>query len=369
MANTIERVGELGQSVWYDNMRRGMLESGELRRLIDAGITGLTSNPTIFEKAITGSTDYDDALLDQARQGKDADEIYEHLVVDDIRAAADLLRPIYDRTGGADGFASLEVSPHLAHDTDGTVAEAKRLFETLDRPNVMMKVPGTPQGIPAVHRLIGEGINVNVTLLFSLGVYGDVRQAYVAGVEDLDWAGQEPGTVASVASFFVSRVDTSVDSLLGDRMRDGADVEALLGRAAVANAKLAYRNFRKDFDGERFARLRAKGGRVQRPLWASTSTKNPAYSDVLYADTLIGPDTVNTMPDATVEAFLDHGTPAETLATDVDECDRFFDALEEAGVDVDEVTDGLLADGLQAFTDSFDSLIANIEEKRGKLLG
>ena len=215
MANTIQQAGELGQSVWYDNMRRGMLESGELQGLIDAGITGLTSNPTIFEKAITGSTDYDDALLEQARQGKDAGAIYEHLVVDDIRAAADLLRPVYDRSDGADGFASLEVSPHLAHDTDGTVAEAKRLFATLDRPNVMMKVPGTPQGIPAVHRLIGEGVNVNVTLLFSLGVYGEVRQAYIAGLEDLDWAGREPGGVASVASFFVSRVDTSVDSAAG----------------------------------------------------------------------------------------------------------------------------------------------------------
>ena len=369
MANTIQRAGELGQSVWYDNMRRGMLESGELQGLIDAGITGLTSNPTIFEKAITGSADYDDALLEQAREGKDADEIYERLAVDDIRAAADLLRPVYDRTDGADGFASLEVSPHLANDTDGTVAEAKRLFETLDRPNVMMKVPGTPQGIPAVHRLIGEGVNVNVTLLFSLDVYGEVRQAYIAGLEDLDWAGQEPGGVASVASFFVSRVDTSVDSLLGDRQRDGADVEALLGRAAIANAKLAYRDFRKDFDGERFGRLAAKGARAQRPLWASTSTKNPAYSDVLYADSLIGPDTVNTMPDATVEAFLDHGAPAETLTRDVDECERFFEALEDAGVDVDEVTDGLLADGLQAFAGSFDSLIANIEEKRAALLG
>ena len=369
MANTVQQAGELGQSVWYDNMRRGMLESGELQGLIDAGITGLTSNPTIFEKAITGSTDYDDALLEQAREGKDAGAIYEHLVVDDIRAAADLLRPVYDRTDGADGFASLEVSPHLAHDTDGTVAEAKRLFATLDRPNVMMKVPGTPQGIPAVHRLIGEGVNVNVTLLFSLGVYGDVRQAYIAGLEDLDWAGRDPGGVASVASFFVSRVDTSVDSLLGGRQRDGADVEALLGGAAIANAKLAYRDFRADFDGERFGRLSAKGARVQRPLWASTSTKNPAYSDVLYADSLIGPDTVNTMPDATVEAFLDHGTPDETLARNVDECERFFEALEDAGVDMDEVTDGLLADGLQAFADSFDSLIANIEEKRAALLG
>ena len=369
MANTIQQAGEIGQSVWYDNMRRGMLESGELQRLIDAGITGLTSNPTIFEKAITGSADYDDALLEQAREGRDADEIYERLVIDDIRDAADLLRPVYDRTEGADGFASLEVSPHLARDTDGTVSEAKRLFETLDRPNVMMKVPGTPQGIPAVHRLIGEGVNVNVTLLFSRGAYDEVRQAYVAGLEDLDWAGHDPAGVASVASFFVSRVDTSVDSLLGDRMRDGADVEELLGRAAIANAKLAYRDFQKDFEGERFARLRAKGGRPQRPLWASTSAKNPAFSDVLYADALIGPDTVNTMPDATVEAFLDHGTPAETLSRDVDECERLFDALDDAGVDIDEVTDGLLVDGLQAFADSFDSLIANIEDKRAALLG
>jgi len=369
MVNTIQQVGQLGQSIWYDNMRRGMLRSGELQRLIDLGVTGLTSNPTIFEKAITGSSDYDDAILEQAREGNNAGEIYEQLVIDDIRAAADLLRPTYDRTGAADGFASLEISPHLAHDTDGTVAEARRLFRTLDRPNVMMKVPATPEGVPAVHRLIGEGINVNVTLMFSLGAYSEVRQAYIAGLEDLDWSGEELGRVASVASFFVSRVDVSVESRLEDAAeRERGDVEALLGQAAIANAKLAYREFQKDFGGERFARLRAKGARVQRPLWASTSTKNPAYSDVLYADALIGPDTVDTMPDVTLEAFLDHGTAAEALSKDMGDAERFFDSLQEAGVDMDEVTAGLLSDGVKAFTDSFDSLIANIEEKRAGLL-
>ena len=369
MANTIQQIGQLGQSVWYDNMRRGMLESGELQRLIDIGVTGLTSNPSIFEKAITGSSDYDEALLEQAREGKSADEIYEQLAIDDIKAAADLLRPTYDRTDGADGFASLEVSPHLAHDTDATVAEAQRLFETLGRPNVMVKVPATPEGIPAVHRLIGQGVNINVTLLFSLGAYGDVRQAHMAGLEDLDWSGKDVGRVASVASFFISRVDTAVDSLLEERAdRERIDVEALLGQAAIANAKLAYRDFQRDFGGERFARLRGKGARVQRPLWGSTSTKNPAYRDVLYAEALIGPDTVDTMPDATVEALLDHGIVEETITQDIPEAERFFGALQEVGVDMDDVTSGLLADGVKAFADSFDSLIAHIEEKRAAVL-
>ena len=361
MSNSIHDVRAMGQSVWYDNIRRGLIESGELQRLIDLGVTGLTSNPTIFQKAIAESSDYDDALESLAAAGSSVDQIYEALTVEDIRAAADLLRPVYDESDAADGYASLEVSPHLANDTSGTIDEARRLFQLLDRPNVMMKVPATPAGIPAVHRLIGEGINVNVTLTFSLKAYRDVRQAYMAGLEDLKWAGGDLGRVASVASFFISRVDTAVDSQLGD------DHDDLKGRAAIANAKLAYRDFKEDFGSERFAALAAEGARVQRPLWASTSTKNPEYSDVMYPEALIGPDTVDTMPEATLLAFMEHGAVAETLEQDVDEAEKLITRLGEAGVDMDEVTAGLLADGLRLFADSYDDLLADIASKKDRL--
>ena len=368
MGNTIQELQALGQSVWYDNISRGTIESGELGRLIDLGVSGLTSNPTIFEKAISGSTDYDTAMLELARADKSVDEIYETLAVEDIRSAADLLRPTYDRTNGADGYASLEVNPHLAHETETTVSEAKRLFAALDRPNVMMKVPATPEGIPAVHRLIGEGVNVNITLTFSLDAYRDVRQAYMAGLEDLDWSGGDVSRIASVASFFVSRVDTAVDALLDERLSQGdEDVQDLFGKAAIANAKLAYRDFKDDFEGERFAILRSKGARVQRPLWASTSTKNPDYSDVLYPEELAGPDTVDTMPDATISAFLDHGKAEVALDKAVDTAEAALESLEEAGVSMEQVTAKLLADGVKSFSDSFDALIANIERKRADL--
>ena len=368
MGNTIQELQALGQSVWYDNISRGTIESGELGRLIDLGVSGLTSNPTIFEKAISGSTDYDTAMLELARADKSVDEIYETLAVEDIRSAADLLRPTYDRTNGADGYASLEVNPHLAHETETTVSEAKRLFAALDRPNVMMKVPATPEGIPAVHRLIGEGVNVNITLTFSLDAYRDVRQAYMAGLEDLDWSGGDVSRIASVASFFVSRVDTDVDALLDERLSQGdEDVQDLFGKAAIANAKLAYRDFKDDFEGERFAVLRSKGARVQRPLWASTSTKNPDYSDVLYPEELAGPDTVDTMPDATISAFLDHGKAEVALDKAVDTAEAALESLEEAGVSMEQVTAKLLADGVKSFSDSFDALIANIERKRADL--
>ena len=325
MSNSIQDVRAIGQSVWYDNIRRGLIESGELQRLIDLGVTGLTSNPTIFQKAIAESSDYDEALETLAAGGSSVDQIYESLTVEDIQAAADLLRPVYDETDAADGYASLEVSPHLANDTDGTIDEARRLFGLLGRPNVMVKVPATPAGIPAVHKLIGEGINVNVTLTFSLSAYRDVRHAYMAGLEDLKWAGGDLSRVASVASFFISRVDTAVDSRLGD------DHDDLKGGAAIANAKLAYRDFKEDFGGDRFGALAAEGARVQRPLWASTSTKNPEYSDVMYPEALIGPDTVDTMPEATLLAFMEHGVVAETLEQDVDEAERLIDGLGEAG--------------------------------------
>ncbi|MCH8346658.1 MAG: bifunctional transaldolase/phosoglucose isomerase [Chloroflexi bacterium] len=369
MSNPAQDAQRLGQSIWYDNIRRGLLVSGELQQLLEQGVTGVTSNPTIFEKAIAGSTDYDDALRSLAAAGKDVPQIYEALVVEDIRATADLLRHVYEATGGVDGYVSLEVSPALARDTQGTVAEARRLFAALDRPNVMVKVPATPQGIPAVRQLIGAGINVNVTLIFSLAAHRQVMEAYIAGLEELDQGGGDVGKVASVASFFVSRVDTAVDNLLEGLVQQGnEEAEDLLGKAAIANAKLAYEAFHHVFDGTRFAELRAKGARVQRPLWASTGTKNPAYSDLLYVESLVGSDTVNTVPPATLTALLDHGVPALTLERDVEAARRVMEALAAAGISIDEVTDKLLADGVQSFADSFDKLMANIQEKKERLL-
>jgi transaldolase len=371
MVNTIRQANQLGQSIWYDNIGRGMIESGELQQLIDLGVSGLTANPSIFEKAISGSSDYDEALLRLASEGRSVNEIYETLAMSDIRAAADLLRPAYDASGGADGYASLEVNPHLAGDTAGTVAEARRFFHELDRPNVLIKVPATPEGIPAIRQLIGDGVNVNVTLIFSLDAYLQVQEAYVSGLEDLAGRGGEVSRVASVASFFVSRVDTAVDNALAGLSTangNSAGFANLMGQAAVANAKLAYQAFQETFGSERFARLREQGARVQRPLWASTGTKNPEYSDVLYVDTLMGPDTVNTMPDATLEAFLDHGRAALTVTEGVTEASASLDGVASAGVSLDEITAQLLADGVKAFADSFDLLMDNIERKRSQLM-
>ena len=368
MSNPVQDVQRLGQSIWYDNIRRGLLDSGELKRLIEMGVTGLTSNPTIFEKAIAGSTDYDEALTELARSDKSVDESYEALVIEDIRNTADLLRPIYDRTGGVDGYASLEVSPKLAHDTAGTTAEARRLFGALDKPNVMIKVPATSEGIPAIRQLISEGININVTLIFSLEAYRQVMEAYIAGLEEYVAAGGDPSRIASVASFFVSRVDTAVDTLLEERMRQGApDVKALMGKAAIANAKLAYREFQQVFGEERFSNLRGNHARPQRPLWASTSTKNPAYSDLMYAEALIGPDTVDTMPPATLTALLEYGKPGLKLEKGTDQAEEHMESLQQAGISMTQVTDKLLTDGVKSFADSFDKLLANISEKIAKL--
>ena len=331
MSSSVQEVQRLGQSVWYDNIRRGLIKSGELQRLIDLGVTGLTSNTTIFEKAIAGSTDYDEALLELARQGKDVLEIFEALAVEDIRVTADLLSPIYNRTKGRDGYASLEVSPHLAGDAEATGAEARRLYPALDRPNVMVKVPATLEGIPVVRLLIGEGINVNVTLIFSLDMYARVVETYMGGLEDLNNAGGDVSKVPSVASFFVSRLDTVVDSSLEDAIRDGhAELRDLRGKAAIANANLAYWAFQTIFGDKRFESLKKKGARVQRLLWASTGTKNPTYSDVLYVESLIGPDTVNTMPEATLTAFLEHGRASETITQDAQEAQQTIGSLEKA---------------------------------------
>jgi transaldolase len=369
MSGSLEAVHRLGQSIWYDNISRELLLSGEIESLIRMGVTGLTSNPTIFEKAISGSANYDAALSALARDGLDTKDSYERLAMEDIRSAADLLRPTYDRSEGRDGYASLEVSPTLAHDTEATVAEALRLFAALDRPNTMIKVPATPEGIRAVRRLISHGLNINVTLIFSLDAHLQVMEAYIAGLEDLDKAGGELSKVASVASFFVSRVDTAVDNLIGEitsKGKPGGD--ALLGKAAIANAKLAYQSFKTVFGSDRFTALQAKGARVQRPLWASTGTKNSTYSDVLYIDNLIGMDTVNTMPPATLAAFMEHGKPKATLEQDVTDAEQTMNALDMTGISIDKVTDKLLADGVKSFADSFDHLLANVAEKKALLI-
>lgn len=354
---------DLGQSIWFDYIRRSFITSGELQALINQGVRGVTSNPTIFEKAIAGSTDYDTDLRRLVDDGKSVQEIYETLALDDIAQAADLMRPIYEETGGADGYVSLEVSPTLAHDTGGTIADARRLFATLGRPNVMIKVPATPAGIPAIETLIGEGINVNVTLIFSLDHYKAVAEAYITGLEKLVAAGGNPARVASVASFFVSRVDTAVDRAL-DEIGDSK----LQGKVAIANAKVAYAHFCEAFGGPRWEKLAAQGARVQRPLWASTGTKNPHYSDTLYVDSLIGPHTVNTVPPATLQAFLDHGVVASALETGIDEARADLARLAEFEVDLDAITQKLQDDGVASFAKSFESLMASIAEKRSRLL-
>ena len=369
MVTPIQSLRDMGQSVWYDDISRAMIASGALKELIDAGVTGLTSNPTIFHKAITESSDYDEELTSLAEAGKGTREIFETMAIADIRDAADLLHPVFDETGGADGFASFEVSPRLAHDTDGTVHEARRLFSDIDRPNIMIKVPATPEGIPAIETLIGEGINVNVTLIFSLKAHRRVVNAYISGLERLNERGGDLSSVSSVASFFVSRVDTAVDNLLGMLIAEGRnDLKPLLGKAAVANAELAYRTFVTEFGSPRFADLRSHGARVQRPLWASTSVKNPAYDDLLYVTGLMARDTVNTMPRATIDTLMERGIDAHHAVDESGEgAERVQSGLHDAGIDMDDVTAGLLADGVKAFADSYDMLMRDIEAASGKL--
>jgi transaldolase len=374
--NPLQELTALGQSVWLDYIRRGMLESGELERMIPLrALRGVTSNPSIFEQAIARSDDYDRALEELTDPGADAKRVYELLAIDDIRRAADLFRAVYDESDGTDGFVSLEVSPELAHDTDGTLEEARRLWGEVDRPNLMVKVPGTEEGLPAIEALIAEGINVNVTLLFSLAGYERVMEAYLRGLERRSSAGGALDRVASVASFFISRVDTAVDAELRTRVEAAASAQeeerlrSLFGKAAVANAKLAYARFREIFDGERFGRLRASGARVQRPLWASTSTKNPSYRDVVYVEELIGPDTVNTMPLATVEAFADHGEARRTVDAHPEAVQEDLAALADAGIDLDAVTRKLQVDGVEAFASSFRLLLESVEEKLQRVAG
>lgn len=363
--NPLKQLNGAGQSVWLDFIRRSLITSGDLNRLVDEdGVRGMTSNPTIFQNAIAGSVDYDRSIREALQKNPHADikTLYEILAVEDIQAAADVLLPIYNDTRGADGYVSLEVSPDLARDTEGTIAEAVRLWETVNRPNLMIKVPATPEGVPALEELIARGINVNATLMFSLNHYEAIAQAYIRGLERCE----TPARVASVASFFVSRVDTSVDAAL--EAVGTPEALELRGKAAIANAKVTYERFREIFDGKTFHKAAARGARPQRPLWASTSTKNPNYRDVVYVEQLIGPDTVNTLPPATLNAFRDHGIVEPRLASDVEQAKDHLESLRSLGIDLDAVTEKLQVDGVASFAKSFEELLEALKKKRSAVL-
>ncbi len=363
MARLHELFNEQGQSPWLDNIRRGWITSGELEAWVRRGVRGLTSNPSIFQKAIDGSEEYDEEFSTAIAEGLDIEASYWRLVISDIRAALAILRPVYDRSDGLDGYVSVEVDPGLARDGAGTEAAARALHEQLAAPNLYVKIPGTAEGLDPVRRMIAEGRSINVTLIFSLARYAEVMEAYLAGLEEADG---DLSRVSSVASFFISRLDTEVDR----RLEEVGTPEALAlrGKAAVANGKLAYQLFRETFAGPRWDALAARGARVQRPLWASTSTKNPAYPDTLYVDQLIGPDTVNTLPDATIDAFEEHGTITRTIDADLDDARAVIEGLAAVGVDLDDVTRQLEEEGVAAFEKSFDELLGTLGSK-AELLG
>jgi len=368
--NTTQELHAAGQSVWYDNIQRGLLDNGELAGMIERGeIRGVTSNPTIFMNAITKSHDYDAGLAPLAKAGRDKEEIFWQLAIEDIQRAADLFRPLYDQSHKGDGYVSLEVSPYLAHQTDKTLAEAKQLWQRVDRPNLMVKIPATVAGLPAITGAIAAGINVNVTLIFSLERYAAVMDAYLTGLEQRVAAGLPVDMIASVASFFVSRVDTKVDGHLAAMIDRGGmraeKAELLPGKAAIANARLAYENFKKVFGSARFQALKAQGARVQRPLWASTGTKNPKYRDVVYVEELIGPDTVNTVPPQTLAAFLDHGVVRPgTLEENVAEARQTLVHLESLGISMSAVTSELEQEGVKSFADAFTALLSAVDASR-----
>ncbi len=356
--NTISKLTQLGQSLWYDNIQRKILENGEFKAMIERGdIRGVTSNPTIFNNAIAKSTDYDSALKPLAWAGWDAEKIFWQLAIEDIKAACDAFMPLYEETNGGDGYVSIEVSPDIAHDTEGTAAQAQQLWARVARPNLMVKIPATKEGIPAIRKAIASGVNINITLIFSLKRYAEVMDAYLSGLEDHLAAGHQIHHIASVASFFVSRVDTKIDP----KLPEGSPLK---GKAAIANAKLAYDEFQKTFSSRRWENLKVKGARVQRPLWASTSTKNPAYPDTIYIDNLIGPETVNTVPPATLEAFKDHGKAEITLTRDLEKAQNEIKQLEAAGISMDQVTQELEDEGVKAFAEAFTQLLATIEARR-----
>jgi transaldolase / glucose-6-phosphate isomerase len=368
--NPLLALQDYGQSVWLDYMQRHLITSGELQRLIDEdGLRGMTSNPAIFEKAITGSTDYVEALRALTGRHLDATGLYEQLAIRDIQDAADMLRPVYEHTRRGDGYISLEVSPHLAHDTQGTIREARRLWQTVGRPNLMIKVPGAPAGLPAIEQLLSEGINVNVTLLFSQEVYERVTEAYIAGLERLAALGGNVGGIASVASFFISRIDTAIDVQVMARLKAARSAQertllrSLLGNVAIANGKLTYQRYKAIFQGARWEALSAMGARPQRVLWASTSTKNPKYRDVLYVEELIGPNTVNTMPPATLEAFRDHGKVRASLEEDLETAHDTMEVLAQVGISMQEVTEKLLDEGVRLFAEPFDKLLDTLAHR------
>jgi transaldolase / glucose-6-phosphate isomerase len=366
--NPLKELLNYRQSMWLDYIRRDLFTSGKLKQLInDDGLRGMTSNPAIFEKAIADSSLYDDMLKSLAsRSDLDTTARFEQIAIRDIQDAADALRPVYDESNSRDGYVSLEVSPYLAHKTQETIDEARRLWKTVKRENVMIKVPGTAEGLPAIRQLIGEGININITLLFAQEVYEKVADAYIAGLEDLAARGGNLQKMASVASFFISRIDTLIDSLLNDKLKATTDasqqalLKGLLGKVAIANGKLTYQSYQRIFSGPRWQALAAKGAQTQRVLWASTSTKNPNYRDVIYIEELIGPDTVNTMPPATIDAFRDHGLLRNALMEDVPGAATVMQNLVRAGISMKEVTDKLTADGVKLFADAFDKLLAAV---------
>jgi transaldolase len=361
--NSIQQLHHLGQSIWYDNIERRIIEDGSLAAMIDRGeIRGVTSNPSIFNNAIAKSNDYDEALVPMAQQGSSKEEIYEALAVADIQAACDLFRNIYASTNGGDGYVSLEVSPYLANESQGTIDEAARLWRWVDRPNLMIKIPATLAGLPAITRSIADGINVNVTLIFSIERYIDVMEAFLAGLEQRSERREPIDHIASVASFFVSRIDSAVDGQLNSI--GGSMAESLKGKIAVANAKLAYGAHQKYFSSSRWAKLAKSGALVQRPLWASTSTKNPIYSDTKYVDELIGPNTVNTVPPVTLAAFKDHGTAQLTLESDLDLSNQYMENLAKLGVSIREVTQKLEEQGVKSFADAFSMLLESVEKRR-----
>src|SRR6266852_6592525 len=372
--NPVKALEQHGQSVWLDFLARGFVVKGDLKRLIDNdGVTGVKSNPSIFEKAIGSSNEYDGAIAEALKNGdRPVAELFELLAVEDIQLAADVLRPVYDRLKAADGFVSLEVSPYLAMDTKGTIAEAKRLWKQVNRKNLMVKVPATPEGLPAIQQLIGEGISINITLLFSRKVYVQVAEAYLAGLEKYVAGGGDPSHVASV---FVSRIDSAVDKLLDEKIAQANDptekerLAALKGKVAIANAKLAYQEYKHLFSGPRWEKLKAKGARPQRLLWASTGTKNKDYSDVLYVEELIGPDTVNTIPPATLDAFRDHGKPRDSLEENIEEAKHVLAELERSGISLDAITAELVKDGVKQFADAADKLYGAVAHKRAAVLG
>ncbi len=371
----LEIENQYGQSIWMDNLSRNIIESGELKQMIaDKGIRGITSNPAIFEKAIAGNKIYDSAIEAGIKAGKSVTEIYEDLIFEDITNACDIFMPVYEETNGLDGYVSIEVPPNLAKDTESTIAEARRYFQTINRPNLMIKIPGTPEGLPAVEQAIAEGINVNVTLLFSVQSYIDTAWAYISGLEKRAAAGEDISKIASVASFFLSRIDSNIDNRIDSKLESAdaaaqAKLKGIKGKVAIANAKIAYQKYKEIYSSDRWQALAAKGAKVQRLLWASTSTKNPEYSDVMYVDELVGTDTVNTLPPNTIEACADHCDPANRIETNIEEAQQLIASLEDSDVDInlDAVMDELLEEGIDKFIKPFESLMSSLETKVERL--